>query len=742
MEESGSRQRAGTSAGAVEDRDTHPCKKKRKGRAASERVGQPPIPSSKFELDRNRGNLPSWLAMPAYYRAPLRTFVTATANSIIGTLTVANRKAQFPLVPEAVEAWELQLPFLVSGCQQLISELPEAVGFEILLEYPIPRVGKRIDAVLLMHDVIVAIETKTGLSPNTAERQVDDYAIHLACFHEPSAKRTIVPMVISEGPVATAGVRPFADDVVRPCRRTTTEAVGDALISIAREERHFGSPCIDPVAWDSGIFHPIPPIIDAAVRLYSDNEVFEIGHACAAREDLDNAISSLTDIVRGARERDEKSICFITGVPGSGKTLVGLNAVHHPEIREAAAFLSGNGPLVKILREALIRDDVRRSHGGNRRTRRAAEIAVHTFIQSVHRFADDHYKDQAPTPGQRVIIFDEAQRAWDAKQNKRAKRPGVSEAHMMMDVMNSHSGWCVLVCLVGGGQEIHRGEAGLSEWGIALRGFGGWKIYASPEVLNDRSGGSFSLFSEDDPKPDRITKIDNFHLRVSNRSIRATQMSKWVDAVLCGDHSSARDIAGKMSSPPVMSRDISIARQWLREKRRGLTRAGLVASSGAARLRPDGLEPSFDFHQRFEWERWFLDRDSCEEADCDHKYCNDVRASSKLEVAATQFEIQGLELDWIGLCWGEDLLWSGTEWCSCNFNGRTWKANTDPQKHRYRVNGYRVLLTRARQGMIVYIPRPKISDLSRLHKQLDVTAEFLVQCGTNELITHPTDRSR
>ena len=672
--------------------------------------------------------------MPAYYRAPLGTFVTDTASSIIGALAVANRRARFPLEPEAVEAWELQLPPLVHGCRQLISELPEAARFEILLEYPIPRVGKRIDAVVLMHDVIVAIETKTGLSATTAERQVDDYAINLACFHEPSAHRTVVPLVISDGPVASAGTRPFADDVVRPCRRANTNEVGDVLIRIAREERHSGSLPIDPAAWDAGIFHPIPPIIDAAVKLYSENEVFEIGHACAAREDLDRAISSLTTIVRTTRERGEKAICFITGVPGSGKTLVGLNAVHHPDIRDTASFLSGNGPLVKILREALIRDDVRRAHiAGTRRTRRAAETAVYAFIQSVHRFADDHYKDKAPTPAQRVIIFDEAQRAWDSEQNERAKRPGVSEAHMMMDVMNRHAGWCVLVCLVGGGQEINRGEAGLPEWGAALHGFSDWKIYASPEVLTDRSGGSFSLFSSGADCTERISTIDDFHLRVSNRSIRATQMSKWVDAVLGGDSAAAKDIAENMSDPPVVSRDISTVRQWLREKRRGLTRAGLVASSGTARLRADGLETSFDFHQRFEWERWFLDRDACEELGCDHKYCNDVRASSKLEVAATQFEIQGLELDWIGVCWGEDLLWSGTEWLSRSFNGKMWKANKDAQKHKYRVNGYRVLLTRARQGMIVYVPRPDRSDSSRLHDQLDATAQFLIQCGTEEL---------
>lgn len=672
--------------------------------------------------------------MPAYYRAPLSKFVSDSATSIVGELAVANGIAQFPLAPEAVEAWSLQLPPLVSGCQQLISTIAEAAGFEILLEYPIPRVGKRIDAVILMHDVIVAIETKTGHSATTAERQVDDYAINLACFHEPSVKRPIVPLVISDGRVATAGPRPFADDVVRPCRRATTKAVGEVLLSIAREERHSDSLAIDPAAWDDGIFHPIPPIIDAAVKLYSEHEVFEIGHSCAAKEDLEKAIVSLTSIVQDAREQGHKAVCFITGVPGSGKTLVGLNAVHHPDLRQSAAFLSGNGPLVKILREALIRDEVRRFQAaGQRRTRRAAETAVQAFVQSVHRFADDHYKDQAPTPAQRVIIFDEAQRGWDAKQNLRKKRPAVSEAHMMLDVMSRHPGWAVLVCLVGGGQEINSGEAGLSEWGAALGAFKDWRIFASPEVLTDESGGPFSLFRVPDPSPHRVASVRDFHLKVSNRSIRATQISKWVDLVLLGDRSSATNIASEMSDLPVLSRDLSTVRRWLQEKRRGLTRSGLVASSGSARLRSDGIETSFDFHQRFEWERWFLDHDSCEEPDCDHRYCNDVRASSKLEVAATQFEIQGLELDWIGLCWGEDLLRIEGEWRSFNFNGKTWKPNKDPQKHKYRVNGYRVLLTRARQGTIIYVPKPNVSDTSRFHAQLDATAEFLLQCGAQEL---------
>jgi hypothetical protein len=671
--------------------------------------------------------------MPAYYRAPLTQFLSDTPTAINWQLARENGKAQYPLTPEAIKAWELQLPPLQDACRQFIAEIPRAATFEILLEYPIPRVGKRIDAVMLMHDVIVAIETKTGLSATTAERQADDYAIHLACFHEPSAERTIVPLVVSDGHVASAGPRPFADDVARPCCRATTATLGRVLSEIAHRECNYASPPIDSNSWDNGIFHPIPPIIDAAVGLYAGHEVFEIGHASAPKEQLDKATTSLQQVVSAVREKGEKAIAFITGVPGSGKTLVGLNAVHHANLGEASSFLSGNGPLVKILREALIRDKLRRSIAqGNPVTRRETEIVMQTLIQSVHRFADEHYKVGAPIPNERMIIFDEAQRAWDAEQNRRAGRPPVSEAHMMMDVMNRHQGWAVLVCLVGGGQEINRGEAGLPEWGAALSGFENWKVFASPEVIADFSGGAFSLFKDEPIRPERITKVGDFHLKVSNRSIRARQVSQWVDCVLSGDQIAASAYASEMSSPPIISRDLSTVRQWLHEKRRGTTRAGLVASSSSARLRPDGLETSFDFHQRFEWERWFLDRDCCEETECDHKYCQDVRSSSKLEVAATQFEIQGLELDWIGLCWGEDLVWAGG-WQSFNFNGKIWKRGTNDQKHKYRVNGYRVLLTRARQGMIIYVPEPPLSDTSRLHGCLDSTAAYLLQCGAKAL---------
>lgn len=324
------------------------------------------------------------------------------------------------------------------------------------------------------------------------------------------------------------------------------------------------------------------------------------------------------------------------------------------------------------------------------------------------------------------------QRAWDEDQNERAGRPRVSEAKMMLDVMNRHSDWAVIVALIGGGQEINRGEAGLAEWGRALAEFPEWHVHVSPHALSRDGTPGFCLFeSGDAPHPERIVQCSSLHLNVCTRSIRAQRISDWVETVLSGRDVEANKIASTLDAKPAITRSLTVTRAWLNSNRRGQTRAGLVASASASRLRADGLEPTFDFHQRFDWEHWFLDVHDCADPTCDHRYCNDVRASSRLEVAATQFEIQGLELDWIGLCWGEDLTWSGTQWTYRRFNNKLWKLlkASDDRRRMYLLNAYRVLMTRARQGMAIYVPQPEKQDISRLHRELDSTAEFLIRCG-------------
>lgn len=661
-------------------------------------------------------------------------FVTENPASILWKLTQANAVARFPLTHQAIESWHAQLPILTAGIAHLLRVFPDAQDWSILLEYPIPIVGKRIDAVLLARNVVIVIETKTGTSPTSAARQVDDYALNLACFHEVSRHGILVPLVVADAPVAANTTTTDFDSLIEKCRFSSTMNLGRALEAVCRQYVREDELQIDADEWNQGRFRPIPPIIEAAVALYADMDVFEIGHACAAREDLAKTTNALVKAVLEARDHSEKVICFTTGVPGAGKTLVGLNTVHRPEIKNVASFLSGNGPLVKVIQEALVRDVVKRSQTQDKRmSRRQAQLQVQAFIHNVHRFADQYYGEGQKHPVQNVIVFDEAQRAWDEEENARAGRPLVSEPRMMIEVMDRHSDWAVIIALIGSGQEINRGEAGLAEWGRALTHFPHWRVHASPNVLSrDVGAARFRLFeTADDPYPERITQSPALHLNVCTRSIRAQRISDWVDAVLTGTHSEAAQIADNLDAKPLITRSLSTARAWLDNNRRGLTRSGLVASASALRLRADGLEPTFDFQQRFDWEHWFLDIHDCTDPSCDHRYCNDVRSSSRLEVAATQFKIQGLELDWIGLCWGEDLTWDSTKWICRRFNNKQWRLikSSDHRRREYLVNAYRVLMTRARQGMVIYVPDPAKDDASRLHLELNFTAEFLMSCG-------------
>ena len=435
--------------------------------------------------------------MPAYYRASLQEFAHASQSEIQTTLAEKNAKASFPLQPEALFAWKAQLPEFQNAARWLLRELSDAASWSILLEYPIPRVDKRIDAVVLARGLIIVIEAKTGAAPTSAVRQVDDYALSLACFHEGSASRPIIPVVAAH---AAAGMRresTIFDHLIEPCTVTSLAELGSTLqqIVIGHTGTHSS---LDARTWDEAQFKPIPPIIDAAVALYSNMNVFEIGHSCAAREDLLRTTEQLVKIVSDARKHGKKTICFVTGVPGAGKTLVGLNAVHEPEIRQCGSFLSGNGPLVKIIREALIRDVVKRKAV----TRTGARLIVQTFIQNVHRFADDcHRNEKIPT--EHVVVFDEAQRAWDLAESQRAGRE-LSEPEMMLQIMDRHKDWAAIVALVGGGQEINRGEAGLAEWGRALPRFPNWNVVASPEVLPGGTvGPDFVLLRKGDPGVER-----------------------------------------------------------------------------------------------------------------------------------------------------------------------------------------------------------------------------------------------
>ncbi len=428
-------------------------------------------------------------------------------------------------------------------------------------------------------------------------------------------------------------------------------------------------------------------------------------------------------------------ICFVTGVPGSGKTLVGLNLAFSKHAgREPIHFMSGNGPLVQVLQTVLAR------HRMSQKVRALdARLHAKTLIENVHVFARTYTDDERQrAPSNHVVIFDEAQRAWNRAQNLAKFKRDYSEPEMLLKIMERHENWAVVIALVGGGQEINTGEAGLEEWGRSLASAGKpWTIHASPEALNGGASVAGNKLISDEQAGLDVVPDQRLHLDVSIRSLRADSYARWVNHVIEGEPEAAAALIPHLSFPIFVTRDLNTLRRSLQRQTLGLSRCGLVASSQAARLRAEGLEPDSAFHGNYPWEHWYL------------AAAGDVRSSYQLEVFATEFEIQGLELDWVGLCWGGDFVWSAQrkEWLVRAFRptSNKWSEIKSAEKRKYRKNAYRVLLTRARQGIAVYVPAGDPVDVTRKPQEFDDTFAFLLACGAqampSDLQSEPAVRS-
>lgn len=656
--------------------------------------------------------------MPAFYRRTLPCFLSDPDDRIVGRLTSGGASAGFfQQVHSQTEAWQVEVVLLKEVIERLTSQF-DARHWQILLEYPIPRRGKRIDAVLVAGTVLIVLEFKCGAREHgrDAIAQAEDYCLDLTDFHKESFGRPIVPVVVAtEAPDSPAPIDSQAEQVKPPWLANSRDLAFKISECIGRYADRVREP-IDAARWDESEYTPTPTIIEAAQALYAGQNVREISRCHSGIENLTCTTDAVIRAVEEAREARRKRICFITGVPGAGKTLAGLNIVHNGGLHEGdlGVFLSGNGPLVRVLTEALARDGSARSGQSLQHSRRRVE----TFIQNVHRFIDAYFGDPTKVPVDKVVVFDEAQRAWDAAQSARKFGRPFSEPEILMEVMDRHPDWSVIVALVGSGQEINRGEAGLSEWGRAISGrFRHWDVFVSPELKVGVHSTGACLFAET-PGDVRILEDASLHLSVNLRSYKAEVLSEFVDAVLRLEPDRARALASRLGDfPMALTRQFSRAKEWLRTRRRGHRRVGLVASSGAKRLRAHGLDVAADL----DVENWFLNGPE------------DVRSSHYLEVPATEFGIQGLELDWTALCWGGDLYPQEERWMCRAFRGTRWQQVRDDSTRQYVVNKYRVLLTRAREGTVIWVPPGDSSDWTRPPQIYDAIADYLTQCGIESL---------
>ena len=656
----------------------------------------------------------SALSVPAaYYAADVSDFLTDATDSILGALTLRSGSVD----ASQRDAWVAEIAALrtaVAGCHGTV-----------FLEFDVPRIGSRIDAVLVSGPALVVVEFKVGEREfrESDRNQVWDYALDLKNFHQGSHAAPIVPILVAtEAADARSLLLPPADDGVYPpvtCSGTRlSEVIRLALSSTVAS----GAP-LDALAWARAPYHPTPTIIEAAQALYAHHSVDAIARHDAGAQNLGITSARVEEIIEDARGRGRKAIVFVTGVPGAGKTLVGLNVATHKRDSAPthAVFLSGNGPLVKVLSEALARDEVARRRR-QKDTKRKGEIrsAIKAFIQNVHHFRDAGLNDEGPPPD-RVVIFDEAQRAWNREMTsdfmrRKKGRPGFtqSEPEFLLSYLDRHSDWAVVICLVGGGQEINRGEAGISAWldAVSTR-FTDWTAYISPNLTDSEYDAGHALESLG-TKAD-VVKDSNLHLSVSMRSFRAEHVSRFVKALLDRETVEARDLLLRFRAryPIALTRDLARAKAWIHSRARGSERFGLVASSGAQRLKPHAV----DVRVEVDPVHWFLnDR-------------GDTRSSFYMEDAATEFQVQGLELDWVCVTWDADFRFAETNWSCHSFVSSKWQNMKKLDRRQYLRNAYRVLLTRARQGMVIFVPPGDPNDATRPPDFYDGTFGYLQGIG-------------
>jgi Uncharacterized conserved protein (DUF2075) len=651
-----------------------------------------------------------------WYGASISKFLEENPETILGQLAF---NCDFALIPTQRDAWLAQFELLRPQLQGLSGS--------IFFEFNIPRMGRRIDVVLVIGAAVFAIEFKVGEKTfdRSAIDQVWDYGLDLKNFHEASHDVSIVPILVATQatecpPIDLQG---DADKLYRPVivdARNFRDAVELALRAIT-------GVALNPQIWSRASYHPTPTIVEAARALYAQHSVEAIARFDAGAKNLHVTSQRIGELVDEAQATGRKRICFVTGVPGAGKTLVGLNLATRREADQPthAVFLSGNGPLVAVLREALTRDEVaRRKKQGEKVRKGKVGESVKAFIQNVHHFRDDALIDSG-APIEHVVIFDEAQRAWNLKQTasfmlRKKRRPGFShsEPEFLISYMDRHKDWAVIVCLVGGGQEINTGEAGIDAWLDAVtRSFPDWEMFISSR-LTDSEYAAGKVLEVVGRRP-RTHFDDYLHLAVSMRSFRAENVSAFVKALLDCEKEQARQAFSELAAryPITITRDLNIAKQWIRSRARGTERYGLVASSKAMRLKPHAI----DIRVSVDPVHYFLnERD-------------DTRSSYYLEDAATEFQVQGLELDWVCVTWDGDFRFNGSGWDYHDFRGKRWCNIASPDNRAYLRNAYRVLLTRARQGMVVFVPPGDVNDPTRSPTFYDSTFNYLTELGIPEI---------
>lgn len=651
----------------------------------------------------------------AYYCNSIPGFIKDNSESIIGQLV----KHSFEVNKEQSEAWNNQISELQTRLEKC------GVEGDIIFEYDIVRLGKRIDVILLIRHMVFSLEFKNGKEIFTAQdaQQAEDYAIDIKNFHKESENLYVCPILIA------TNAKPYPKEQSCGCYpdkqvHLQRENIETLIPKVAMISDLYGDDGeIDFEKWFNSPYFPTPTIIAAAIEAYSSHNLSEIAQSEAGQDNIDECEKKINDVIEYAQKNKRKCVCFVTGVPGAGKTLVGLDVVAKNLDKgeeNISVYLSGNGPLVDVLREAL-----KRSVKAKKQYNRETEAAINALIQSSYAFKKDNASHSYPT-AENILIFDEAQRVWnkDKMTRKHNNDPAlaVSEPHLLFSIMDRHEDWAVMICLVGLGQDIYDGEVGINEWfRCGVEDFTDWEMFYSPEIfaqVEDKNIDAQMIKG-----CDRCHELTELHLKTSIRSFRADKQCQFVDALLDNNPREAKAVYNIISDkyPVYITRDYNRAKEWVKGQVRGSQRCGVLACSSAQRLKPEGIYVPTEIDVK----NWFL------------APTDDLRSSNMLEVVASEFKVQGLEIDWALVCWDADLRRksNGNDWEYYSFRGTKWNKRNKEEQKRYLLNSYRVLLTRARQGMVIFVPRGVDSeeDPTRDSKYYDGIYTYLLSAGIREL---------
>lgn len=649
-----------------------------------------------------------------YYTASIDDFLSDDPEYVLGQLLIND---EFETTDLQKNAWRREIEIL----QSQLYDFPDG---EIAFEYTIPRIGHRIDVVCIIRGIIFLLEFKVGdkVYKKATDDQVVDYALDLKYFHEASQNRYIVPISVStEAPNAENRIF-FMEDQIAEVLHSNKKTISSTITTILGTA---SDASLSMTAWGNSRYAPTPTIIEAAQALYRNHSVDDISRNDAGAQNLTETTAAISRIIDDCKVNGRKAICFVTGVPGAGKTLAGLNIAnsrHQFEANEHAVFLSGNGPLVDVLQAALAKDCAMREGI----TVAEAKRRTKAFVQIIHKFRDEALMTEQP-PTEKVVIFDEAQRAWDEANLTEfmRRKKGIadfdqSEPEFLIHIMDRHKDWATIVCLVGGGQEIYTGEAGIEDWFRTLKkDYPDWDVYLSDKMTDSEYIGKSSV---DQLLGGRDYTVEpSLHLGVSLRSFRSEKLAAFTKALLDNHAEQAAAVYSEFCEkyPIVITRNFDKAKGWVRKKARGTERYGLLASSEGKRLRGAGIwVPSEINHVG-----WFLNGK------------DNVDSSYYLEVAASEFKVQGLEIDYGLLAWDADLRRSNGDFDFYRFRGTCWNHINIEKRQKYLKNAYRVLLTRARQGMVIYVPQgvPSEDDPTRNYIYYDEIYEYLKKCGIKDL---------